>query len=451
MQNILFISYYFPPRGGSGVQRAAKFAKYLPQFGYLPHVITSSLDDITATSDASLLNDVDGIPIYRASGREPLVKKLGARRLGFAISACLRPDAQILWKREAVPLALQVAAREGPRAIYSTVQPFSSAVVGLALKRRLKLPWILDFRDPWVGSTSVVWPSKLHHNYDARLEAACVREADAVVSVTNGMCELIRRRYPWAGDKIFKIHNGFDAEDFMDNPPPSSSEWRPGLRIAFAGRLYSVSNREKGARGLGKVLSHRNCRLDYTTHSARYLLEAVALLKKSRPDVASELLIEFAGNIPEDNEALAADLGVQQNVVFHGMLPHSDAIRLVSASDAVFLPMRTECDGSRSYNESGKIFEYLAQRKPILAAVPEGDAADLVRNARAGWVVNPYDVHAIKNLLIRLIEQKRTGMLQAAHDDAFIAQFERRRLTGELAVVLDSLLTRMPQTVQCSP
>ena len=98
MQDILFISYYFPPRGGSGVQRAAKFAKYLPQYGYRPHVITGSLDDITATSDNTLLRELEDVPIYRAPAGERSVKGWAAKGLGGAVAVSLRPDAQILSK-----------------------------------------------------------------------------------------------------------------------------------------------------------------------------------------------------------------------------------------------------------------------------------------------------------------------------------------------------------------
>lgn len=181
---------------------------------------------------------------------------------------------------------------------------------------------------------------------------------------------------------------------------------------------------------------------DLSTKSARYLLLAMRDLFAERPEYRSILSLELAGYVPEDHQELVIKLGLEDSVQFHGYLPHREAITLMGTVDVAFLPMVTDIDGRRSYNLSGKIYEYMALRKPILAAVPEGDAADMVRRARIGWVVDPYDVRGMKELVKQLIEKKRNGGLSVHPDCEYIRGFNRRSQGRQLAAVFDGVLQR---------
>jgi glycosyltransferase involved in cell wall biosynthesis len=150
--------------------------------------------------------------------------------------------------------------------------------------------------------------------------------------------------------------------------------------------------------------------------------------------------ISFAGAFGNGNRKLLKQLSLEDIVVVRGLLSHRDALQLQADSDLLFLPMESNADGRRSFNLSGKVFEYLAMGKPILAAVPQGDLSDLIQRAEAGWWVDPYDEHAMKSLLLELIRRKQAGDLGIHPKRDYIRQFERREATRQLAALFDSLL-----------
>ncbi len=443
--NLLMIAYYFPPRGGSGVQRSAKFAKYLPGEGVMPTVFTAADSDIQATRDDSLLKDIESVEVIRVAGKEDRIKAASRLRLGPIMSVTLRPDAHIIWKRPLINTVTQVAARKSFDVIYVSVQPWSSAVIGLELKKRLGIPIVVDFRDPWIDSSSRRWPTKWHFNRDRKCERRIFEEADAIIGVTPGMIEYFRQRYPEARDKTHLIYNGFDPDDFQPLPESSgdaaeSRTHRGKLKLAFAGRMYSASNEVKASLTyrLKDLIEFRNCDTDFMTHSVRYIAAAIHSLFSERPELRHHFEFELCGNIPADNKQLVAELGLQDVISFRGMLPHGEAIELVRSSDAVFLPMMSESDGRRSHNASGKIFEYLAQLKPILALVPHGDAADIVSRSGCGWVADAKDTEGVSELLASLIDQKRNGNLVCNLDIEYVSQFQRNSQAKQLSQILES-------------
>jgi len=386
--------------------------------------------------DDGLLRELPNVMICRARSHETLVRKLGAAGFGPLISLLVRPDAEVLWRRHALALATKIAARHKIDLIYTSAQPWSSALVGLELKRMLGVPWVVDFRDLWAECTHATWPTRLHFWLDRRLERSVVREADAIVVVSPGMAQALAEAHPEHAHKLHVIHNGYDGDDIPESTPPLSST---RLKIAFAGRLQSW-RQGSPVRRLGRALSYRNCVTDLSTHSPLYLLRAVRSLLAERPDLAGRLRVELIGHIGRDNMRLVAELGLNRVVELGGRLSHREAVAALQAADVLFLPMMTEEDDRRSYNVSGKLFEYLALGNPILAAVPEGDAGDIVRRAGAGWVLAPYDVEGMRTLLAQLIERRPEMRRRLHRDEDYIRQFERKALTRQLADLFGSLL-----------
>ncbi len=437
--SLLMLAYYFPPRGGSGVQRSLKFTKYLPEYGVRPVVLTVDEREIINTGDKSLLDDISGAPVYRSPSGERLIKQLGRMRLGPLVSLLLRPDAHILWRRGAVKKAREAIKKHQCEAIYVSVQPWSAAMIGLELKKKLGLPLIVDFRDPWSYSTSLHWPSKWHYLRDCKMEESVFRQADAIISVTPGMVGRYKERYPFAADKIHLIHNGYDSADFGSESKTACPARREDkLRIGFAGRLYDPDKSK--SRSFFSKLKYRLCEIDFTTHSLGCFVPALVGLFGRKPGLRDKFEFHLAGNIPESNRKLVSEAGLSDCIHFHGMLPHKEAVSLISNSDVAWLPMMTELNGQRSFNESGKIFEYLYNGTPILATVPEGDAAELTRKANAGWVVNPMDAGALGNKIEELILLKSEGKLGLDRDKDFIRTFERRHQAGELAGIIANVI-----------
>jgi len=433
------IAYHFPPRPGVGVQRSAKFAKYLPSFAYEPHIITVSEDQFNGVCklDSGLLAEVAHLRIHRVWSSERFVRTLAHFGLSPLVEFVLRPDKTRLWVRHAIRAARRIAQQHNIELVYASLSPWSSVLVGLALKREFGIPLVLDFRDPWTQSTMTLWPSRIHYWYDRLTERNAISEADAVVVATPGMAAVMLEAYPWLRPKLNVIYNGYDSTD-VSGDGPSNDESR--LTIGYAGTFADWSPHARFRRKLKERLGYRICAVDESTYSPLFLLRAVCELLAERPDLRRLIRLRFAGLFGEANQSLVTQLGLADVVDLRGYLSHMEAVDLLQRSDVLFLGIETERDRRRSYNVSGKIFEYLGLHKPILAAVPEGDAADLVRQARAGWVVDPYDVAGMKALLRHLIAEKRSHGIGIHPNLSFIRQFDRRRLTAQLADVFDRVL-----------
>lgn len=444
-KNVLFIAYEFPPQGESGVQRSAKFVKYLPEFGYRPLVLTAAEEEITYVTDSTLLEDIRDTTVFRCQGYEHFLVRLPdkIRLLRRLVRFFLPPDRNILaWLPKAKRMALDIAKQYPIDCIYTTSYPFSSAILGRKLKQLLGVPWVADFRDPWTDDAVIFWPSKLHYLIEQGQERRVVEAADAMIVVTPTMKDIMVRKYPQWANKVHMICNGFDSQDL---PTDNRVRRGPPLRIGYAGKLHEY-DRQAVAGKPGPLsrfwLSKMAFRLsptDLSTHSPYYLLHAVRALLDERPELEDKIRLSFAGIFRDRNVELVRELELEKIVSVKGYLPHAESLQLLTESDVLFLPLLSWKDGRRSYIYTGKIFEYLATKKPILAAVPEGDARDLIREARAGWCVDPHDVDAIKALLEDLIEKKMAGTLSVDLDDHVIARFDRREAAKKLAAIFDSL------------
>lgn len=435
MKNLLFVAYHFPPEGGPAVQRPAKFAKYLPEFGYRPLVLTAGHRDAKCPRDMSLLDELGDISITPCRGYEGLWRLVRATGLTPLAKQLVLPDREILWMPGAVEAARRMAQEQPIEAIFTTVAPRSSAVLGVRLKRLLGVPWVLDYRDPWTTGARV-WATPLHRWFETRQERLAVQQADAVVVVSPTMKDLLIKAFPEARGKVHVICNGFDAEDLadLDASPPADR-----LRIAYAGSCadYHPLWGRLGT-ALGKAVFGSGIR-DWSTYSPHYLLRAVRALLDEHPEWTERIELKFAGKFGKANAADMRRLGLEKVVSLEGYLPHSQSVRLLMESDVLFLSLYSLVHWPRHYILPGKVFEYLVSGKPILAAVPEGDTRDLVRRAQAGWCVDPHDVHAIKTLLAELVQQKLSGRLRIDPDRRYIQQFERRELTRRLAELMDRL------------
>ena len=440
MRKVLFIAYYFPPRGGSGVQRSVKFAKYLPDYGYEPYVITALGQGAHQglAQDESLLKELPGARIFRTPDRAGILRKLSAHGCQPLLETFIRPDFARVWTLYAARTIRQLCQENHFALVYASLEPWSSALLAARAKQVYGIPLVLDFRDPWTQRMGRIWPSRLHYCYDAFLERKVVKAADDVIAATPGVGLVLEQSHPDLTQKVRTIYNGYDADDVptcLAEPPGANSV----LQISYAGTLENWNVHGTLRRKIKETFGYRVCSVDLSTHSPLYLLRAIEILLRERPELRSRLRVSFAGRFGRQNKQLVKELGLDDIVQVLGYLRHAETMDFLRRADVLFLPMLTEHDGRRSYNASGKIFEYMALRRPILAAVPEGDAAEIVRKAQAGWVVNPHGVSQIKAILAGLLAQKTDGIWHTSHNDEYIQRFERRILTGQLARVFDDL------------
>lgn len=437
MRHVLVIAYYFPPVAGGGVQRTAKLVKYLPACGWQPWVLTVR-EAYDYYSDPAMLADIPpGVAVQRTRAIEPM--KWVRRRLkstadarsqlasGRVISQggvvkrrwllnlkelIFAPDGEIGWLPFAVSAGRALLSRAPIDLIYSTSCPYTAHLIALALKRSSGKPWVADFRDPWsehLGASKILWRPRL----DRYLERRVLASADHVVTATSSMARDFARLCP--SGRYTTVTNGYDEDDFQ--APPDDSLRSPKLTLTHTGILF----RER---------SPRNFLLALRDHLAEH------------PADRAQILVRFVGQMDNPGEVanyrLLAELGLPDVVEVVPYVSHAGSIAHDLAADALLLFVN-RTPGSNVVL-TGKIFEYLRAGRPILAIVPpEGEAAALIRETRAGIVADPDSRAEIRAALQRVIEEHRRGALAGLRGAADISRFERGAQARRMARLFDEL------------
>ncbi|MBD3237308.1 MAG: glycosyltransferase [Candidatus Eisenbacteria bacterium] len=432
-KRILIFAYFFPPLGGAGVQRIVKFAKYLPQRGWDPTIVTVRARDYwmhDATLERELGSDVrvvrtaslTGLGVLRrlapgsAGGPDaPRASSGGIRRLRRLAGWFWLPDSYRGWVPFAVRAGADLLARESFDALLTSSSPDSSHLIGLALARRFRVPWVADFRDPWTRRISFDPPTRWHHRWHRSTERRVLRRADLVtVTAPETREDYLAREPGLAPERIRVITNGFDEADFagLEGAAPDPAR----LRILHAGQLN-------------------------TERPARPFLDGLARFLEETPSARVRLRADFIGAHYAEDRDDARRLGLEDVVRFARPLPHRELVAELRASHLLLL---MEQDSSRgALILPGKIFEYLRARRPILGLLPEGAAAHLIRRLGAGWCCRTGDAACAARLLAeRFAAFSRGAPFETALGEADLAPFERRALTAELAEALDDLPTR---------
>jgi glycosyltransferase involved in cell wall biosynthesis len=409
MRKVLVVAYYFPPFGGGGVQRTAKFVKYLPEFGWCPVVLTVD-ERCVGLRDRSLEEEVaPHIPVYRTSALL-FPPRFPWRLRNFIGRWLLLVDQQVGWLPFAVRHGLEIIRREGVEAIYTTSAPYTAHLIGLQLNKRAGLPWVADFRDPWVGNFSSRFPTPLHERIARWLERRVVGAADRLTVVSEPMRQALLTRYSHLGsDEVQVLTNGYDPTDFEGVEPFGQDDDR--LVILYSGSFYG----------------ERQTPFCFLRAIQRALDKGQIPRHKIRVLFVGSMNSAFQGQVKESH--------LSDVVTIPGYVTHRQSVGYLLGADVLLLII-----GSGPGSEAvftGKIFEYLAAGKPILALVPPGVAADLVREAQVGVVVEPEDAQAIADQIAILYQQWRRSTLTITGNQEVIARYNRRRLTADLAAILD--------------
>lgn len=437
MTRLLVHSYHFPPIGGSGAQRPLKLVRALTELGYDPVVITSGgaeRDERWAPEDATLAAEVPaGLEIRRvpsASEPEPdaLWRPLAERWLGLT-------DRWTAWWTEAsYRLALEAGADAD--LIYVWMQPYASAVPGARLSKALGRPWVADLGDPWALDEMMVYPSALHRRRDLERMGRLLGTAAAIVMSTPEAVDRLLHRFPrLAGRTVVAIPNGFDPADFAGEPAPRADG---KFRIVHTGYLHThLGELHRRRRFVRRVLRGGVPGLDILTRSHVYLVDAINGLLAAEPELERVLELHLAGVTNDTDRAVAARCRVAK---LHGYMSHADSIELMRTAELLFLPMQNLPPGVRATIVPGKTYEYLASGTPILAAVPDGDARDILDEAGNAILVRPDDVDGMAAGIRGELERFRGGAPRRRPDPRVVGRFEYGRLAGELADVFEAVL-----------
>jgi glycosyltransferase involved in cell wall biosynthesis len=410
----LLIAYYYPPGGGVGVQRALKFTKYLPEFGWRPVVLTANTP-LGIPSDPTLSVPPAAV-LYRAAptaafaGCFAAAPGLVSRLLAAAV---LVPDPFIGWLPGAMRRGLKAIRNERPEVIIATSPPNSSQLLGWALSRVSDLPLVVDFRDAWVAD-----PDKnrsLHNRVrfatiERMMERVVMNRASGVISVSDAILEDFRARYPNVpADAFSLIENGFDEEDLAEVE-----------RIDLA--------------GFALVLT---ASMNKPNRSAAPILRGIAALFDLRPHLRSRVRVYLVGAESVTDRAVVNQLGLSPVVTFVGQVAHSRALAYQRAADVNVMVWDGPDDSRSAQMMSGKVFEYLGAARPILAVVPEAcAAARMLRRIGGTHVVPPNDSACIAATLVTLVDREASFPAVQAAD---LQRFTRRHQAGRLAALLSAV------------
>lgn len=433
MKRVLIITYYWPPSGGAGVQRWLKFAKYLRKSGWEPVIYTPENPEFPE-SDESLFKDIPKeIEVLKTPIWEPYdfyKKFIGQKKeekiqTGFLsvkkknpfvenISVWIRgnlfiPDARKFWIRPSIRFLLKYLAENRVDAMVSTGPPHSMHLIALGVKKKLKLPWLADFRDPW---TEIDFYHKLrltkfadhkHH----RLEKEVLANADRITIVS----------WNWAVDfnRIFPRHyevvtNGFDPDDF-------------NIREQKVTASFELTH-------IGSLNKDRNPEM---------LWETLAEICKENSGFSDDLHLRFIGKCDVSLAQCLEKNGLMQRTVMIDHMPHEMVLKESAGSQVLLLLLNNTPNVMGIV--PGKLFEYLATRRPVFCIGPtEGDSARIIRKSKAGLTCNFEDKKGIKTALLELYRQYKQGSLQNQKGE--IDSFSRKGLTVKIAALLNEISER---------
>lgn len=423
MKKVLIITYYWPPSGGAGVQRWLKFAKYLPEFGWEPIILT--VDPRYASypqRDESLAAEIDpNCRIYTTKSFELynlykfIFRKKEVPYGGFAneskegvlqkVSKFLRgnfliPDPRKGWNKYAFKKAAELIGQFNIDTVVTTSPPHSTQLIGLKLKQTFNIKWIADLRDPW---TDIYYYNQFRHtslarNIDLHYERKMVESTDLMITVSEDFKRLfVEKSKKNVADKIIVIPNGFDEEDFAVRPVSSDSK---------------------------KVLTYIG-----TISEAYDITGLIETLSRLNEQMKSQLKIRFVGKVPLSVEQKFISTGLE--IEFTGFVDHSKSVDFLMLSDWLLLIIPNVKNNGGII--PGKFFEYLAAQKPILAIGPtESDLAKIIKETNCGQIFDYPDSESMYRFIQANLNHQCSEFKSEMAD-----QYSRKQLTRKLAGLLN--------------
>jgi len=427
-KKVLIITYYWPPSGGSAVQRWVKFVKYLRDFCWEPIVYTPSNPQYPVTDDSFIKDIPEDIEILNKKIWEPykLFKWFTGRSktdnliTGFTyetkkstfrddISNWIRsnlfiPDARKFWVKPSVNYLTRYLEKNPTDVVITTGPPHSMHLIGLGIKKQLNIKWVADFRDPWTkidfypDLLLTKYADKKHH----LLEKKVLEKADLIIVVS----ETMKEDFAEKGNKnVVVIPNGFDIDDFTDDPIKIDSKFS----MVYTG----VLNKAREPVSLWQVLSK---------------------LKDENKDFANNLKLRLIGNIDHSINENLSKYKLNNYMEKKGFLPHEQIPKYQREAQILLLPLNNTPHAKGII--TGKLFEYLAARRPILAIGPtDGDAGRILKETKAGLISDFDDIEKLKKNILYYFEMFLNKQLDI--DSINIDKYNRKEQSRKLAFFLN--------------
>lgn len=434
MKRVLVITYYWPPTGGSGVQRWVKFAKYLPSLGWQPVIYTpenpeqlavdeSLLTEIPSEAEVIKTRIIEPYGIYkkllRRSGhtKEAVeVNPVNAQNKSFTQKAAMwirgnffRPDPRCLWIGPSVRFLKKYLKEHPVDLIVSTGPPQSMHLIARKLAAVTGLPWIADFRDPW---TKIFYFKHLAmteatEKWHKRMEKKVLDEADAIVAVS----PLVQQEFQAMTDTpVELITNGFDECDFAGSNCMETT----------------------GGKDRDFILTHTG--LFAADGNPEVLWEVLKEMCMQDSLFNEKLKIRLVGKTDRQITESLEKHGLGKNIVNLGYLPHGEAVMEQRKASILLLPLRKEAEYKAVL--PGKLFEYLAACRPVLGiGQPDGAMSMIVEQTGTGSVYDWEDKKMMAEFIGNAWKRHLEGKLGL--EGAELKRFTRKELSIQMAALFD--------------
>ncbi len=440
MKKVLVIAYFFPPLGGSGVQRTLKFVKYLPEFGIQPLVSTVKHGHNFAY-DESLLSEIpETVKVFRSNSMETLwlrriIEKPAAfrrQKTSFSVPAdqenkdpitegksfkqCLFdfldnylfiPDSKMRWLPCGFFTSLKAARKEKVDLLFSSSYPYTVHIIALLVNKFYRKPWIADFRDPWVGNKAMVKNIAFRRKLDSWLEGKVVKNAAYIINVTPPLTEMYRQRYPEFAEKMITITNGFDEQDFGSLCPVQQDKFT----LIYTGIINEIH------------------------YDIETFVRGIAAFLQEQPAARTRFQCLFIGYIPPAVTEIFVKYKIRDILVILPYMDHRECLNYLAGANLQFLTFGQDLDNAYS----GKLFDYIGSGKPVLALVPEGIAAELIRDKQIGTVISLGHWQEVSKGVEKYYQDWLQGQTKNPVPASKCREFSRKNLAGQLADLFKSL------------
>jgi len=433
MKKVLIIPYYWAPSGGAGVQRWLKLTKYLAMMGVEVHVVTVDENYASYTHiDESLVDDIHpDVKVHKTKSFEPInyyarvVGKKNIPTAGFsnvnnnnwkqrfattARSNLFIPDPRKGWKKYAVKKAAEVIQKEKIKTVITTSPPHSVQLIGLALKKKFDIKWIVDFRDPW---TDIYYYSLLGHTrfskyFDKQLEKKVLEKCDQIITGSNGFrASFLSKTKKINKEKFQIIPNGYDHEDF-ENVEKSSNINNSTFTITYTGTISD----------------------QYEPQIFFEVLDKIAGEKKHL-----QIQYRHIGSLSPGIQNYLNSLDYV-NFEFIQTVPHHEVTQYQKDANLLFLaiPNVTKAEGILT----GKIFEYLGSRNKIVAIGPAGgDIAEILQQCNSGKIFDRKNQQPIYDYLLQRIEDFENGIPVEVNEKAIVSFSRKAQAESVAKLIID--------------
>jgi len=433
---VLLVSYYFPPLGGVGAFRAVKLARYLPRFGFEPHVLTlhppyyycidpTLGSEVPESLQVTRTESADPFRIFGrfrppgtaavtdGTARDPVFGRITRFAKGLNTWLFL-PDNKVGWLPFARRAGIRLVRSGEVDLVYTINVPQTCHLVGRAIHRATGVPWVADFRDAWCDNPDLPSPTSWHRAWNRALERSVLREASVVVAVNDTIRRLLVRASGGREENSFHtIHNGYDREDFEALPAKETDRFT----MVFVGTFHRRTD-------------------------PRLLLRPFRECLRSGAIPAGASRIVVVGGQSERTREAVRELGLEEEVLFTGFLSHSESLSWM-ASAHLLLQVIASGPGSDQI-VSGKLYEYMAAGRPILSIGPEGEARALTRSLRLGDTADVEDEKGVAAALAEAYRAHRSGGIPYDPDREGVSSLAFGEQTRKLALLLQDLLPSDP-------